>query len=59
MTTTTNAENLQQYKNSFSFIVQISRYWLSLRALNCLEKLRFFLQILNEFHNDVPRYRKH
>ena len=46
MTTTKNAENLQQYKSTFSLIVE--QIW----ALNWLEKLRIFLQITSEFHND-------
>ena len=34
-----------------------SRYWLSLRALTYLEKLRIFLRISYELHSDVFRYR--
>ena len=56
MTTITNAENLRQYKSRFSLIVE--QIWLSLGALNWLEKLRIYLQISNELHNDILRYRQ-
>ena len=55
MTTITNAENLRQYKSRFSLIVE--QIWLSLGSLNWLEKLRIYLQISNELHNDILRYR--
>ena len=49
MATTTNAENVRQYKNRFS---------LNVEQITCLKKLRIYLQIANELHNDVLRYRK-
>ena len=48
MATTTNAENVRQYKNRFS---------LNVEQITCLKKLRINLQIANELHNDVLRYR--
>ena len=55
MTTTTNAENLQQYKSRFSLTVE--QILGSLRVVTGLEKSRIYLQISNELHNDVLGYR--
>ena len=55
MTTTTNAENLLQYKSKFSLIVE--QMLTLLRALTWLEKLRICLQMSNELHNDDLHYR--
>ena len=55
MTTTTNAENLLQYRSKFSLIVE--QMLTLLRALTLLEKLRICLQMSNELHNDVLHYR--
>ena len=40
------------------FIWLWSRYWLFLGALTWLEKLIIYLQISNELHNDILRYRQ-
>ena len=55
MTTTANAENLQQYKSRFP--PRVEQVLAFARTLACLEKLRISLQISNEFHNDVLRFR--
>ena len=53
MTTTTNAENLRQYKSKFSLIVeQILVFALSTN----LGKLRICLRISNEWYNNVLHY---
>ena len=55
MSMTTNAENLRQYKSSFSLIVE--QILALLRALTLIGKFRNCLQISNELHNDVIHYR--
>ena len=46
------------YNIKVDFLWLWSRYWLSLGALNWLEKLRIYLQISNELHNNILRYRQ-